>query len=417
MGFVRQLLMLALRIFFRKIEIEGQENIPMDKAVIFTPNHQNAFLDAILTGVFAIRQPYFLARGDIFRAKWASYLLKGIHIWPIFRARDGLKELDKNQAVFESVGELLKQKASVLIFPEANHQLGYQLLPVRKGFARIALATEEQADFQLDTQVVPVALHYEAHPFADRKVYVKYGKAIATRDFESLYRENPQKGLNAFRIALDERMRSMIVDWDREGERPPFSFLKYLFGQKDPYKKSSPQTIFQQDQQLHSWLATQDPVKLMSQYKGLEGLASKMGLQEREMRTFFQEEKTSPGRLLWSSLPSLYGWINHLIFLWVIKFLLGKFEDKAFHASLMLAAGIIVLPLVYFLQISLVGIVAGWHPWAWLYALSLPLSGILLLRNNNYWQNFWSLRRLRKLQKRHPENWRKWVEEVNKCRS
>jgi len=412
MGFYRRLFWLTLHLFFRKIEVVGKENIPMDKPVIFTPNHQNAFLDAILTGTLGVRQPYFLARGDIFEIKWLAYLLKGIHIWPIFRAKDGLNQLSKNQAIFDSVGELLKQQASVLIFPEANHQMGYRLIPVRKGFARIAMGTEAQTDFQLDTQVVPVTLHYEMHPLTDRKVFLQFGKPIATLDFEAAYQENPQKGLNAFRKTLDQQMRSMMVDWDQEDENAPINILKLVFGQKKISKKASPQSLFQQDLQLEKQLESFDREVLAQQCKKLSNVSEQLGTTDLDLNVFVQNEKLSWGRLIWTAIPALWAWLNHFPFLKTVQTIVNMFEDTTFHASLKYACGIIILPLTYLIQILIISGIMGWSPWGWVYALSLPLSGLILLRNNRYWQQVRSKFRLNRIKKRKPDAWKNWVASI-----
>lgn len=412
MGFVRRWFMLALNLFFSKIVISGQENIPMDKPVMFTPNHQNAFLDAILTGVYAVRQPYFLARGDIFQNKIVAYLLKGIHIWPVFRIRDGKEALTKNQAIFDSVGELLKQGASITMFPEASHQLGYQLLPVRKGFARIALVTEAQTDFQLDTQIVPVAIHYEMHLYTGKQVYLHYGEPISTRDFESIYRENSQKGLNTFRKTLDHELRKLLVDWDREGERPPFQVLRLVLGDHQAIKENA----LHHDEQLKAQLDQMD-LALLSQYcNELQEASEALGLDDRDLMTYCQNEKTSYARLIWSAIPSAYAWINHQVVLQFVAWLVGKFEDGAFHASMRFAGGVIVLPLTYLLQTLIIGSLIGWQPWGWLYGLSLPISGYILLKNHPHWLRFQRKRGLARKKQQYPQIWQTWEQTIIKLR-
>jgi 1-acyl-sn-glycerol-3-phosphate acyltransferase len=412
MGFVRRWFMLALNLFFSKIVVSGQENIPMDKPVMFTPNHQNAFLDAILTGVYAVRQPYFLARGDIFQNKIVASLLKGIHIWPVFRIRDGKEALTKNQAIFDSVGELLKQGASITMFPEASHQLGYQLLPVRKGFARIALLTEAQTDFKLDAQIVPVAIHYEMHKYTGTQVFIHYGEPIATRDFEAIYRENSQKGLNAFRKTLDRKLRKLLVDWDREGERPTFQVLRLVMGDHEAIKKNA----LLHDEQLKAQLDQMD-LALLSQYcNELQEASEALGLDDRDLMTYCQNEKTSYARLILSAIPSAYAWINHQVVLQFVAWLVGKFEDGAFHASMRYAGGVIVLPLTYLLQTLIVGSLIGWQPWGWLYGLSLPVSGLILLKSHPHWLRFQRKRRLSRKKQQYPQIWQTWEQTINKLR-
>lgn len=413
MGLVRRLLGLAMRLFFRKIVVSGQENIPMDKPVMFTPNHQNAFLDAILTGVFALRQPYFLARGDIFQTKALSTILKGIHIWPVFRIRDGKEALNKNQEIFDSVGELLKQQASITMFPEASHRLGYQLLPLRKGFARIVLGTEADTGFQLDTRIVPVAIHYEMHPYTGKQVFLHYGEPLAARDFEAIYRDNTQKGLNAFRKTLDQRLRSLLVDWDREGEKPPFSILRLVMGDQQLSKLHA----LRHDEQLLTLLEELDPALLNRLYGEYQPAAAALQLDELDLMTYCQDEENNWPILGLTAIPVAYAWINHLPFLRFVSWLVGKFEDGAFHASMKIAAGVVVLPLTYLFQILIVGGIAGWHPWGWLYALSLPLSGFIYLKSYPKWLRFWRKIRLQRIRKQQPQAWQRWIDALQRLRA
>ena len=39
---------IAIHVYFRRIKVTGKENIPKDKPIIFAPNHQYAFMDALL---------------------------------------------------------------------------------------------------------------------------------------------------------------------------------------------------------------------------------------------------------------------------------------------------------------------------------------------------------------------------------
>ena len=45
---VRLIVRGTLKLYFRKIKVEGLKHIPTTGPVLFTVNHQNAFLDALL---------------------------------------------------------------------------------------------------------------------------------------------------------------------------------------------------------------------------------------------------------------------------------------------------------------------------------------------------------------------------------
>src|SRR5439155_5801565 len=59
-------LKLALRVYFRRIEVVGLENIPRDTAVIFVLNHPNALVDPVFLLFLAPRRVSFVAKAPLF---------------------------------------------------------------------------------------------------------------------------------------------------------------------------------------------------------------------------------------------------------------------------------------------------------------------------------------------------------------
>ena len=89
---IQILLKLYLPLFFKSITIRGLDKVPMNKPVIFAVNHQNAFLDAILVGIYVKRPVYFLTRSDLFQGKWVLKIFNALNLVPIFRQKDGDKD-------------------------------------------------------------------------------------------------------------------------------------------------------------------------------------------------------------------------------------------------------------------------------------------------------------------------------------
>ena len=72
------------KIFYKKIVILNSKNIPKDAHLIFTPNHQNALMDALAL-LFSIKgQPVFLARGDIFNRPFIARILIFMKMLPVY---------------------------------------------------------------------------------------------------------------------------------------------------------------------------------------------------------------------------------------------------------------------------------------------------------------------------------------------
>ena len=64
---VTGLLRLLLRLFFRRIEMVGLENVPADTPVVFAANHPNGLVDPLFILCFAPRPVSFLAKAPLFR--------------------------------------------------------------------------------------------------------------------------------------------------------------------------------------------------------------------------------------------------------------------------------------------------------------------------------------------------------------
>jgi 1-acyl-sn-glycerol-3-phosphate acyltransferase len=126
------------RLFYKKIIIEGRENIPGDAPVIFAPNHQNALMDPLAVLFTAGNQVVFLARADIFKSKILARFFYWLKILPVYRIRDGADNLRNNDHIFDSTVKVLEHHRSIGLFPEAAHSNKRHLLSFKKGVPRIA---------------------------------------------------------------------------------------------------------------------------------------------------------------------------------------------------------------------------------------------------------------------------------------
>ena len=88
-----------IRFFFGKVEIIGREKIPNDQPVIYSSNHQNAFMDALIIGGLSPKTTYSVTRSDVFKKQF-EWFMDAIKMIPIYRIRDGFSQLAKNQETF-----------------------------------------------------------------------------------------------------------------------------------------------------------------------------------------------------------------------------------------------------------------------------------------------------------------------------
>ncbi len=203
---------IAIRIFYKNIGIRGLENVPEKGPIIFALNHQNSFLDAFLVTGTTPRNPYFLARADAFNNKIASFLMDIIKIMPIYRIRDGISNLKKNEQVIDRCRSIMQHKHPVLIFPEASHEYKCMLRPLHKGIARIAFGTEFASEISPKVIILPVGVHYENYKQAGYNVLINYGKPIKVSDYEDIYKENPKEAMVSLCDNLALQMKDLMVD-------------------------------------------------------------------------------------------------------------------------------------------------------------------------------------------------------------
>ncbi|MGD1847412.1 MAG: lysophospholipid acyltransferase family protein [Salibacteraceae bacterium] len=208
---------LAIPVYFRRVVVLGQENIPKDKPVILASNHPNTFLDPVLIGIYYPRELHFLVRADVFRSPVASFVLRALNQFPIYRMRDGYDQLARNRTTFDSCLKLLKKGKPLLFFPEADSENEWHLRPLRKGTARLAL--EATAGGLEDVQIIPVGLHYSSFDKFRGEASVSYGKPIAVADYLKTYQEHPAKAYRELTDQITQGIRAEMIDVPREEDQ------------------------------------------------------------------------------------------------------------------------------------------------------------------------------------------------------
>lgn len=185
---VTVLLTLPIRIFIRKIHIEGEENFPMDKPVILACNHPNSFFDGVVFEYHYHRKKeiFSLARGDAFNKPVANNVLRSMRLLPIYRARDARAEVARsgNQKTNDESYELFKKGNAILIFPEGSAYPEKHLRGLKKGTAHIAIDMAIKSNHELDLYIVPTALNYSKFGTMRRTIHITYGKPIKILDYK-----------------------------------------------------------------------------------------------------------------------------------------------------------------------------------------------------------------------------------------
>ena len=204
----------SLHLYYRKIHISGLENVPKDKPVLFLPNHQNALLDPLLIAVDCNRKPYFLTRSDVFKSSLLNRLFNLVRMIPIYRIRDGRDSLKNNEVVFQRCSQLLNNDHSLLMFPEANHNLQRRVRPLSKGFTRILFKTLE-TNPTLDIRLVPVGLNYLSGQDFPDQVSIYYGADIAVQDL--IFDKDQRRSVEMIKEAVSAALKKLTTHIPEKG--------------------------------------------------------------------------------------------------------------------------------------------------------------------------------------------------------
>ena len=124
---------------FRSIqyEIDGLDNLNLDKQYIFMSNHESA-LDIVL-GVAAIPSNIvFLAKKELFRVPVFGWAMDAAGMIKIDRQNPEIAR----KSVSEAVETLMHSSFSTLIYPEGTRSNGKELLPFKKGGFILAIRTQ-----------------------------------------------------------------------------------------------------------------------------------------------------------------------------------------------------------------------------------------------------------------------------------
>jgi len=118
-------------------EIDGLDNLKLDKQYIFMSNHESA-LDIVL-GVAAIPSNLvFLAKKELFRVPVFGWAMEAAGMIKIDRQNPEIAR----KSVSEAVETLMHSSFSTLIYPEGTRSNGEELLPFKKGGFILAIRTQ-----------------------------------------------------------------------------------------------------------------------------------------------------------------------------------------------------------------------------------------------------------------------------------
>lgn len=207
-NFIKYYIKIGLFFYTKKIKIVGKENIPKKGAVLFAVNHPNGLLDPLLVTTNAPRNTYYLVRAAVFKKPFVKKFLATLNLMPIYRIRDGVKELSKNTEVFNDCYEILNKQNALMIFPEGSHDKRRTIRTLSKGFTRILFGALDKYP-ELKVTVIPVGITYQNISQFPCKVTIHFGKPILANKYY-----NPKElnnSINAIKEEISNQLKEISV--------------------------------------------------------------------------------------------------------------------------------------------------------------------------------------------------------------
>ncbi|HEV2829920.1 MAG TPA: lysophospholipid acyltransferase family protein [Pyrinomonadaceae bacterium] len=210
------LLRLAMRVYFRRVEVLGIEKVPREAPVIFVLNHPNALVDPAFLLSLAPRRVSFLAKAPLFRMPVLSFLVRAMDSLPVYRRQDEGEDVSKNSEVFMAARRLLARGGTIGICPEGVSHDEPRLRPIKTGAARIALGAVSTGEVA-NLKIVPAGLYYTSKTKFRSEVLLYFGNPIDVQPAEMESDGNPPRAaVKELSNRIECALREVMLDAEHE---------------------------------------------------------------------------------------------------------------------------------------------------------------------------------------------------------
>ncbi|MEZ4901832.1 MAG: lysophospholipid acyltransferase family protein [Spirosomataceae bacterium] len=219
---LKNIVKLALRLFFRRMEVAGLEKLQaIDPPLIVAVNHPNTFMDPLIIAALLPQRVAFIANGSIFN-RFTRPIFKHLHVIPVYRKKDTvdvtLSPAELNKMTFQRCYDYLEANGTILIFPEGTSEIERRLREIKTGAARIALGAEYENNFTLGVTILPMGLNYSDPTHFRSEVFVNIGEPIALKDFKKIDAPPTFEAVEHLTDTLQQRLAETVIITEDEQE-------------------------------------------------------------------------------------------------------------------------------------------------------------------------------------------------------
>jgi glycerol-3-phosphate O-acyltransferase/dihydroxyacetone phosphate acyltransferase len=398
-GFYRAVRAVArfwLWVFFKAVDVRHPERVPREQPVLLCINHPNNFIDSLVVGAAVRRKVHYLATAALFRNPLVARFLLAAGAIPVYRKQDDPDKMDKNADAFAACAAAFERGALVAIYPEGTTHAEARVQRIKTGAARLALAWE--AAHPRTLTMLPVGLTFEARRAFRARVLVSFGTPLPLHAYADAYREDPVKAVDALTRHLQESMEAEVVNVERIDDARLLQAIEPLYRDvlaRDVMeargvgpREVDPVRLSRSIVEAIGWFKARQPERVESiwlRIRAYRALLAQYHLRDETVRAQL-ERLPARQRLVYSwdaivGLPffvygTLVNLLPYLLPRWLAQRLARKETD---YATVRLLASVVAFPVFYGLQTWVVFRAAGGLAAA-LFALSMPLSGLIAYR-------------------------------------
>lgn len=361
LAIIYQVLKLLVRaiiwVYYFKVELENGEMNNIKGPCIVVSNHPGTIMDPLNAVVNLNRQVNFLANASLFKNKFSNWFLSTFYCIKIERYADtGGKPLD-NEAAFRQATDFLTNGGCLYIAPEGGSYEGRRVNKLKTGLARIAFNTEQENDFKLGLQILPIGLNY-ADPYEFRRpILVNMGRPFMVSDFKEDWEQNDREAVRKLTAHLKAKMEEVILPTTDPEEDALLAKLEELVQNNEPLSLTG--------QYVRSKKILGNLQKLRSErpatFSGLSDLAT---FYFEELKKLDLKDASVAGNhrisILLLILAFPFAWIG-IATHFLPAFLTKKLSDllssePVWVPTFKVCGGLVIYPLVIFLQVKLLGL-------------------------------------------------------------
>jgi len=393
---VLRLLRGLVRLFYRRIESAGLDEVPREGAVLLIANHPNGLVDPMLVLAVLPRPVVFVAKSTLWKIPLLGRLLDLLGCVPVIRKKEAAGESsskgeERNRDAFERLARTLDLGGVVLIFPEGRSHSDPRLSELRTGAARILLLSK------ISPVVLPVGFWFTKKEEFRSDVLLRFGAPVPPPDLP---------GVESWTEAMGKALEAVTLNADDWKDHHLAASLDALYGAKiredffegeeDVGRLEPSLRIRQLLLSARASLEKSHPGEVRSVVRrtlALVRLLGRISLSPSSLddpppvRTILRHALRALAVILLGFPVAVLGvaawWVPYRLTGVVAKRVPGAATERDQIALNKLLAGSLLFPLAWAVEVAMLFALGG-AAWAAVGALALPLAGIAALRYLEY---------------------------------